>query len=136
MGSLLPIGVLVSRRKDMPRIKFGQNNSSRFLERKLSLEDIPQKTMKVTVFALRWVFLLIFLFITVGICILLLTGGTDNIQIILSYSIAGFFTFFMGYFGWVLAQGMIETITGENEKILKSMSYYIRKRRNHKRHRY
>ena len=32
----------------------------------------------------------IFLFITVGIFVLLLTGGEDYIQIILGYSIAGF----------------------------------------------
>ena len=116
----------------MPRIKFGQNNSSRLLARKLSLEDIPQKTMKVTVFALRWVFLLIFLFITVGICILLLTGGGDNIQMILSYSIAGFFTFFMGYFGWILAQGVIETISGKDQDTVKGVSYYLGKHKKYK----
>ena len=88
--------------------------------------------MKVTIYALRWVFLLIFFFIIVGICILFLTGGEGYIQLILGYSIAGFFTFFMGYFGWILAQAMIEMITGNKQKVEKSLSYYLSKHSKHK----
>jgi hypothetical protein len=98
------------------------------------LEDIPRKTMKVTVYALRWVFFLIFLFIIIGILALFFTGGENHIQNIIGYSITGFFTFFMGYFGWLLAQGVIDTISGNNEEAPTGISYYIKKRKKHRYH--
>jgi len=116
----------------MPRRKNGQNNLSKLIDKKIQLEDLPLKTMKVTIHALRWVFLLIFLFITIGIFALLLTGGGTYIQIILGYSITGFFTFFMGYFGWILAQGTIEMITGKEHKEEHGMFYFTRKKKKHK----
>ena len=115
----------------MPRRKISQNNLSKIIDRKIQFEDLPLKTMRVTIHALRWVFLLIFLFIVVGIFALFLTGGMDYIQIILGYSIAGFFTFFMGYFGWILAQGIIEMITGK-EKTEHSISYFFRRNKKFK----
>jgi len=115
----------------MPRRKYTQNNLSKLIDKKISFEDIPMKTMKVTLHALRWVFLLIFLFMIVGILALFLTGGENYVQIILGYSIAGFFTFFMGYFGWILAQGVIETITGKEEKSNTNFLYYIKKKKYH-----
>lgn len=94
-------------------------------DKNLSLEDIPVKTIRVTIHALRWIFLLIFLFISVGIVVLFATGGENYLQAILGYSITGFFTFFMGYFGWLLAQGIIEMITGKEPKEEKTFSYYF-----------
>ena len=114
----------------MPRRKINQNNLSKFIDKKIPFENLPIKTMRVTIHALRWVFLLIFLFITVGIFMLFLTGGGNYIQIIIGYSIAGFFTFFMGYFGWVLAQGTIEMITGKEVNKKRGLSYYIQKKHN------
>ena len=116
----------------MPRKKINQRKLSKFKYRRLPFEDLPLKTMKVTIYALRWVFLLIFLFITVGIFALFLTGGENYVQIILGYSIAGFFTFFMGYFGWILAQGMIEMIAGKREKSEHSFSFYFRRHKKFK----
>ena len=113
---------MISRRRKK------QQSLSKFRERKNLFEDLPVKTMKVTIHALRWVFLLIFLFIITGIFALFLTGGMDYIQIVLGYSIAGFFTFFMGYFGWILAQGIIEIMTGKDEKTVSGISYYIKKK--------
>ena len=113
----------------MTRRKFRQFNPSRFKHHRFLLEDIPLKTMKVTLHALRWVFLLIFIFIILGILALFLTGGSDYMQIILGYSIAGFFTFFMGYFGWILAQSMIEMITGIEDEATPGLSYYFKRRR-------
>jgi len=116
----------------LPRKKKTQNNISKFKNRKLPFEDLPLKTMKVTIYALRWMFLLIFLFIIVGIFILFITGGQSYAQIILGYSIAGFFTFFMGYFGWILAQGIIDMIVGRVDKDDPKLSYYLRKSRKKK----
>jgi hypothetical protein len=84
--------------------------------------------MKVTIYALRWIFLLIFLFIIIGIFVLFLTGGQNYLQVILGYSITGFFTFFMGYFGWILAQGIIEMITGKEPREERTFSYYFTKK--------
>ena len=116
----------------MPRRKNNQNNISKLIDKKIPFEDISLKTMKVTIHALKWVFLLIFLFITVGIFVLFLTGGENYIQIILGYSIAGFFTFFMGYFGWILAQGTIEMITGKEQKEERGLFYFSRKKKRHR----
>ncbi|MCK4348736.1 MAG: hypothetical protein KAW47_08975 [Thermoplasmatales archaeon] len=113
----------------MPGKRINKNrNFTNFANKKISLEDIPLKTMKVTIYALRWIFLLIFLFITIGIFVLFLTGGQNYMQIILGYSIAGFFTFFMGYFGWILAQGIIEMVTGKGSKEERTFSYYFSKK--------
>jgi hypothetical protein len=98
---------------------------TKFLDAKIPFEDIPGKTMMVTIHALRWIFMLIFLFISAGILVLFATGGQQYLQVILGYSITGFFTFFMGYFGWLLAQGIIEMITGKEPKDEKSFSYYF-----------
>jgi len=124
--------ILISRRKHMTKMRKNQNNLSRLMDKKISLEDIPHKTMKFTIYALRWIFLLIFIFISMGILVLLLTGGDTYIQIILGYSITGFFTFFMGYFGWILAQGIIEMITGREEKDTHSFSYYFSRKKKHR----
>lgn len=110
----------------LPGKRINKNrNFPNFANKKISLEDIPLKTMKVTIYALRWIFLLIFLFITIGIFVLFVTGGQNYMQIILGYSIAGFFTFFMGYFGWILAQGIIEMVTGKEAKEERTFSYYF-----------
>jgi hypothetical protein len=102
------------------------------MDKKIPFQDLPLKTMHITIHALRWVFLLIFLFITIGICALFLAGGDNYIQIILGYSIAGFFTFFMGYFGWILAQGIIEMITGKNSKNEQGILYHFKKHKRYK----
>jgi len=109
------------------RRKLSQRNLSKFMDnKKISLSDIPTKTMRVTIHALRWVFLLIFIFMTIGIFALFLSGGENHLQNILGYSITGFFTFFMGYFGWILAQGVIEVLSGKHQETVNEFSYYMR----------
>ena len=101
----------------MPRRKTNQKNLSKILaDKKIPFEELPFKTMQVTIYALRWIFLLVFLFISIGIFALFLTGGQNNVQNIIGYSITGFFTFFMGYFGWILAQNIVEMMVGREGK--------------------
>ena len=117
----------------MPRRKKNSaKNLSKHMDRRISLEEIPFKTMKVTIYALRWIFLLIFLFIIVGIFALLMTGGEENVQNIVTYSITGFFTFFMGFFGWMFAQSIMEFIAGKQDKDDHALSYYLKRRTKHK----
>jgi hypothetical protein len=85
-------------------------------KRKIDLEEIPFATMRVTIHALRWIFLLIFIYITVSIVLLIIQGGNEFITSIVVYSVTGFFTFFMGYFGWMFAQSIIELIGGKHLK--------------------
>ena len=70
-------------------------------KRGIDIDEIPFATMKVTIHALRWIFLLFF------------QGGNESITNIVVYSVTGFFTFFMGYFGWMFAQNIMEIVTGE-----------------------
>ena len=83
---------------------------------RLPFDDFPLNNIKLTIHAIRWVVVIISLFIAVAIITLILTAGDSYIKIILGYSIAGFFTFFMGYFGWILANGMVEIIRGKTLK--------------------
>jgi hypothetical protein len=111
---------------------YNNRNFPNFFDKKIQFNDIPVKTVRVTIHALRWIFLLIFLFISIGIFVLFITGGQNYIQIILGYSITGFFTFFMGYFGWILAQGIIEILTGKEPNEEKTYSYYFSKKRKYR----
>ncbi|MEF8848374.1 MAG: hypothetical protein V5A68_04495 [Candidatus Thermoplasmatota archaeon] len=115
----------------MPRRTKNKKNISEIVNKKIP-KDLPVKTMKLTVHALRWIFLAIFIFITVGIFILFITGGESYIQAIIGYSITGFFTFFMGYFGWILAQSVIEILKGEDKNNNYQQSYYFKKNKYYK----
>ena len=113
----------------MPKRKNNtQNNISKFMDKKIPLDQIPLKTIKVTIHALRWIFLLIFLFITIGIFVLFFTGGDNYFQVIIGYSITGFFTFFMGYFGWILAQNIVEMISGKAASEEANQIYYYKRK--------
>jgi hypothetical protein len=116
----------------MSRKKVDQDNLSKLIVKKIPFEDVPLKTIRVTFHALRWMFLLVFLLIAIGIFLLFLIGEGNFLQIILGYTIIGFFTFFMGYFGWILAQGMIGIMTGKKEKTDHSILYYFKHNKRHK----
>lgn len=98
---------------------------SKLMEKKISLEIIPKKTFIMTLFALRWFFFFIFLFITVGIIALFLTSSKIYIQMILIYSITGFFTFFMSYLGWILAEGVMDTLSKKKDTLQEGIPYCI-----------
>jgi hypothetical protein len=95
----------------------------------ISLKFIPKKTI-ITLYALRWVFFFIFLFLIAGIISVFLIDRIYT-QMILTYSITGFFTFFTGYFGWIFARGVINTLSKNEDKLKngnklkKAISYHI-----------
>jgi hypothetical protein len=111
----------------VPRKKKSPNNFSKLVDKKIPLEELPIKTIKVTIHALRWIFLLVFLFLIIGTFILLATGAQQYFQMIVGFGITGFFTFFMGYFGWMFAQNVMEIMIGNMNK--DPSSYYFRKRK-------
>lgn len=101
------------------------NTKKKRWEKKRSLEDIPKKTILVTLNALKWFFFLIIMFITAGIITIFLVGNKFYTQIILIYSVAGFFTFFMGYLGWILAHRMMETLSKTDNALKEQISHYM-----------
>jgi len=115
----------------MPKEKNNSNNCFEIRNKKIPFEDKSNKKMMITIHALKWVLLLIFLFVSFGISTMFLTGGSNYLTLLFGYSIVGFFTFFMGYFGWLIARGAIEMIHGKNN-LKCGASYYIAKKPNNK----
>jgi len=93
-----------------------KKNKKLAFNKKISIDDIPFATMRITLHALRWIFLLIFMYIIISIIILIIQGGNESVTNIVVYSITGFFTFFMGYFGWMFARSIVEFISGKEPK--------------------
>jgi hypothetical protein len=88
--------------------------SKRLINKKLDLEELPFTTMKITMRMLKWIFVIIFIYIAVSIIFLIVQGGDEQIRNIILYSVSGFFTFFMGYFGWMFARSVSEIVGGKN----------------------
>ncbi|MBP1662548.1 MAG: hypothetical protein H6P94_797 [Thermoplasmatales archaeon] len=62
---------------------------------------------------LRWILPLIFVYIVIGMVVVMVQEGTEPLKNIIIYSIMGFFTFFMGYLGWILAQDVLDIVAGK-----------------------
>jgi len=73
----------------------------------------PFMSIHFTMTALRWIFLVIFIYIACGTAIVMIQDGTESLKNIVIYSIIGFFTFFMGYLGWILARDVLEVVSGK-----------------------
>lgn len=67
--------------------------------------------------ALRWILLLIFAYIAAGIVVVMIQDGTEVLKNIVIYSIIGFFTFFMGYIGWILARDVLQMVSGNKDAL-------------------
>jgi len=63
--------------------------------------------------ALRWILLLIFIYLACGTIVVMIQEGTELLKNIVIYSIMGFFTFFMGYLGWILASDVLHIVSGK-----------------------
>ena len=87
--------------------------SKKIINKKLDLDELPFATIKITLRMLKWVFVLIFLYIAISIFVLILQGGDEQVRNIIVYSVSGFFTFFMGYFGWMFARSVSEIVGGK-----------------------
>ena len=96
------------------RRKIRKSTLSRNLRNKrIDLDELPHTTIRATFSMLKWIFLMIFIYIGVSIIVLLVQGGDESIKNIIVYSVSGFFTFFMGYFGWMFARGVSEIVSGK-----------------------
>jgi uncharacterized membrane protein len=113
----------------MFRRKINPHNSLKFKNRKIYQKDIAQRTIKTNNHMSKLVFILIFLLFVFGIMLLILISVNSYLKIIIGYSLTAFLTFFMAYFGWVLAQVVIDKLTVNNQKNVNGVSYYFRKLR-------
>lgn len=86
---------------------------NKLTDKKIDIEELPFTTIRVTMHALRWIFFLIFIYIAVSIVLLLIQGGNESLTNIVVYSVTGFFTFFMGYFGWMFARSVMQMVSGK-----------------------
>ena len=80
---------------------------------KKPLKIKPILSFHGTMNALRWILLLIFIYLAIGTAVVMIQDGTESLKNIIIYSIMGFFTFFMGYLGWILAQDVIDIVAGK-----------------------
>lgn len=71
----------------------------------------PLINFHFTMNALRWILLLIFTYLAAGIIVVMIQDGTESLKNIVIYSIMGFFTFFMGYLGWILARDVLVMVS-------------------------
>lgn len=74
---------------------------------KKELKNLQKKTVTTTVHIIKWIFLIITIYIIVITAWGFYQKGLSFLDDIVTLSVGGFFAFFMGYFGWRLAQ-MIE----------------------------
>jgi hypothetical protein len=82
---------------------------------KRQLEEIRDKSVKTTIHFLRWIFFIIFIYIAFTIAYGLWLKGAEFFETVVNFSVGGFFAFFMGYFGWRLAE-VIEDWLRKKEK--------------------
>jgi len=80
------------------------------------VKSFPHVTIKVTLYALRWIFLLILIYVIISIIMLIYYERYGFLAQIVSMSVGGFFAFFTGYFGWMFAQSIMEWLVRKKEK--------------------
>jgi hypothetical protein len=89
-----------------------ERNSKKTKRRRL-MKIQSMKHVHFTMSALRWIFLIIFIYLAAGTIVVMIHDGTESIKNIVVYSIIGFFTFFMGYLGWILARDVLDMVLGK-----------------------
>jgi hypothetical protein len=75
----------------------------------------PILSLHGTLSALRWFLLLVLIYLAAGITVVMIQDGTEILKNIIIYSIMGFFTFFMGYLGWILARDVLDIVSGKKQ---------------------
>lgn len=90
-----------------------KEKSRKISGRKGPIKVRPFKNLHLPRNTLQWILVLIVFYIAAGVIIVMIQEGTELLRNIVVYSIIGFFTFFMGYIGWILARDVLEIVTGK-----------------------
>jgi hypothetical protein len=106
----LPLSTIQYTIEEVNRTKGKNVKKSR---RKGPITVRPFMNLHITMNGLQWIFLLIFIYLASGASIVMIQDGTESLKNIVIYSIIGFFTFFMGCIGWILARDVLEIISGK-----------------------
>lgn len=107
--------------------KISSRNSIKFKKRKIIFMHPLQRAIKTKIYRLRWVWISIILFIIISVVVSFLSSINHYLKIVIIYSITGFLTFFMAYFGWILAKFLIDKITDNNKKNENIILHYFKK---------
>jgi hypothetical protein len=78
--------------------------------RKAPLTFHPFVSTRMKMNALRWIFLFAIIILAVGVLFIMLEDGIGSMKNIIIYGAMGFITFFMGYFGTLIAKDVIDLI--------------------------
>jgi hypothetical protein len=68
------------------------------------VEKTATKTVEVTIGILKWVFILLIIYISIVTFLGYITTGDQFLTNIATISVGGFWAFLFGYFGWRLGQ--------------------------------
>ena len=107
---LIPKKKVKLRKPVRIRIKTNKN-----LSRNIFCE-IPTKTLTITIYAIRWLLLLILIYIVISVTAMFFTKSYEFLQQIVTLSLGGFFGFFMGYFGWLFAHQITVWLSGKKKE--------------------
>ena len=95
--------------------QMAENNKKPFTGRitKDHVEKIPETTIKMTGHALRYLLAIVAIYLIISMLWLIYTKKEEFIDSIVLWSIGGFWAFFMGYFGWILAEQITNSFTNK-----------------------
>lgn len=91
------------------------NKSANQRKNKRNLRGFPEATVRVTLYAFRWILLLILIYVVVSVIMMVYTQRYEFLAEIVGISVGGFFAFFMGYFGWMFAHSIMEWLSKKKE---------------------
>jgi len=81
------------------------------------VKDTTKQTYRFTMNAIKIIFIVIIVY-TIGISVYaFFTGSEVFLQNVATISVGGFWAFFLGYFGWKLAQKIEEFFIGVKDKL-------------------
>ena len=90
-------------------------NLSRYSKRRTFTALIPFLKFRISSNAVKILFTLVLIYVVVITFALILQEAASWLSDIVSYSVMGFVTFFMGWFGWELARDVRNMAFGERE---------------------
>lgn len=91
-------------------------SSDRRIFKNNKIRSRPIKSRKLPSINLKWIALLVSIYVSFGLILLIVQQFFDLMRDIIVYSLMGFFTFFMSYFGWRLAQIVKDVVQREVKK--------------------
>ena len=97
--------------------KIKKNTTLKMLkEKQIPLYKVPLATVRITLYALKWTFVLLLMYICLTFIVLPMNDGMQPIRNVIIYGFIGFIAFFMAYLGWLSAQNVINIVDIHREK--------------------